>query len=140
MSICRHSIIKIRAVKSFEYIWALRHSFEYQEKIGKKRIHDRVHYLCSLCKNELSKIPNIKIYTPFDPELSSGFICFNIEGVKASEIVKKMGEYNIIMGQSPYKESCARLTPCTYNTEQEILIACNKLKDIAKELSKNARL
>ncbi len=77
----------------------------------------------------------MKIYTPFEPELSSGFICFNIDGIKASEIVKKMGEQKIIMGQSPYKESCARLTPCTYNTENEILIACNKLKDIAKELS-----
>lgn len=121
--------------KSFEYIWALKHSFELHEKIGKKRIHDRVHYLCAICKNELSKIPNVKIYTPFDPELSSGFICFNIDGIKPSEIVKKMGEQNIIMGQSPYKESCARLTPCIYNTEYEILIACNKLKDIAKELS-----
>jgi isopenicillin-N epimerase len=125
--------------KSFEYIWALRHSFECQEKIGKKRIHDRVHYLCSLCKDELSKIPNIKIYTPLDPELSAGFICFNFEGIKPSDIVKKMSEHNIIMGQSPYKESCARLTPCTYNTEQEILFACNKLKEIAKELSYNAR-
>lgn len=121
--------------KSFEYIWALRHSFECHEKIGKKKIQERVHQLCTLCKNELINIPNIKIYTPFDPELSSGFVCFNIDGIKPSDIVKKMGENNIIMGQSPYKESCARLTPCTYNTEQEVFIACHKLKEIAKELS-----
>lgn len=120
--------------KTFEYIWALRHAFEYHEKIGKKKIHDRVHYLSLLCKNELKKIKNIKIYTPFDPELSSGFVCFNIGEIKPSEIVKKMNEKNIIIGQSPYKESCARITPCIYNTEKEILYTCERLNEISKEI------
>ncbi|APJ04618.1 aminotransferase class V-fold PLP-dependent enzyme [Silvanigrella aquatica] len=120
--------------KSFEYIWALRHAFEYHEHIGKKKIHDRVHDLSVICKNELSAIPNLTMYTPMESEFSSGFICFNIAGIKACEIVQKMAEYNIIIGQSPYKESCARITPCIYNTEKEILLACKKIKEISEEI------
>ncbi len=120
--------------KNFEYIWALKHAFEIQEKIGKQRIYEKVKYLSNLCKNELKKIKNLVLITPISAELSSGFVCFNFIGIEPSSIVKKMFEKNIIIGQSPYKDSCLRITPSIYNTEEEIITACNMLNNIMNEL------
>ncbi|WP_338635722.1 aminotransferase class V-fold PLP-dependent enzyme [Spirobacillus cienkowskii] len=119
--------------KTFEYIWALRHAFEYQEKIGKQNIHERVHYLTKIAKKELEKSPNIIIHTPINDELSSGFVCFNINGINPTEIVNNLAKHNIIIGQTPYKESCARITPSIYNSEKEVIYSCEKINNFAHE-------
>jgi len=121
--------------KTFEYFWALKHAFETHEKIGKVNIQERVHYFSQICKNEIKKIPNAILLTPISSSLSSGFICFKIKDIKPEKIVAKMTEQNIIIGQSPYKDSCLRITPSIYNTEEEVLFACNKLFEIVNELN-----
>lgn len=119
--------------KNFEYIWALKHAFECQEKIGKKNVYEKVKHLTTICKQELKKIKHLNLITPIKSELSSGFVCFNFIGIDPSSIVKKMYENKIIIGQSPYKETCLRITPSIYNTEDEIIKACNMLNKIISE-------
>ncbi|WGL60883.1 aminotransferase class V-fold PLP-dependent enzyme [Pigmentibacter sp. JX0631] len=125
--------------KNFEYIWALKYAFENQEKIGKINIYKKIKYLADICKKELIKIKNLELITPLNSELSSGFICFNFTGIEPSSIVKKMYDKNIIIGQSPYKDTCLRITPSIFNTEEEIITACNLLRIIIKEIRNEKR-
>ncbi|MGY3802581.1 aminotransferase class V-fold PLP-dependent enzyme [Pigmentibacter ruber] len=125
--------------KNFEYIWALKHAFEMHEKIGKINIYNKIKYLTDICKKELKKIKNLELITPINSELSSGFICFNFIGIDPSSIVKKMYDYNVIIGQSPYKDTCLRITPSIYNTEEEIIAACALLKKIIQEIRNEKR-
>ena len=102
-------------------------------KLGKLKVQNRIHYLSAICKEKLSNIPNIILLTPMEQEISSGFICAKITGLTASEIVSRLLSHNIIVGQTPYEDTSFRISPSIYNTEEEIITACNIITEIASE-------
>ena len=75
---------------AYEHQWAAADAFQFHLNIGKKRIADRIHELNTLCKNGLSEIKRVKLYTPRSPELSAGIVCFDVEGLAPEEVVKKL--------------------------------------------------
>lgn len=106
--------------QAFEYQWALPAAFEFHKKIGRARIAERIHELNDQMKEGLVKIPRVKLYTPRGNRLSSGLICFEIEGVKSETIVKKLLEKRVVASVAPYKNAYARLAPSLLNTSEEI--------------------
>ena len=54
------------------------------------------------------------------PDLSAGIVCFDVEGLKPEEVVKKLAAKKIIASDTPYKPSYARLTPSLLNTPEEV--------------------
>ena len=105
---------------AFEYEWALPSAFDFHKRIGRTRIAERIHALNDQMKEGLAKMKHTKLHTPRGNRLSSGLICFDIEGMKSEEVVKRLLEKKIIASTAPYKNSCARLAPSLLNTPEEI--------------------
>lgn len=105
---------------SFEYRWALNEAFDFHMKIGKEKVEQRTHQLCTRLKEGLSQIPHVTLHTPLSSKLSSGINCFEVDGLTPIEVVERLYRKNIVASTSPYRTSYARLTPCIINTEEEV--------------------
>ena len=117
--------------KAFEHQWAMAEAFEFHQRIGRKRIAERIAALNTQCKEGLAKIPKVKLLTPRDPDLSAGLIAFEVEGQSASETVHKLHAKKVVASTSPYKISKARLAPSLVNDEREVEAALRAVREIA---------
>lgn len=115
---------------SFEHRWSLGEAFQFQLNIGKARVEERSHQLTNRLKQGLARIRHIKIITPISEEVSAGINCFEVEGMKHLDVVKKLLTKKIIASESPYKKSYVRLTPSIINTEEEVDICLGELERI----------
>ena len=115
---------------SFEHRWALDEAFIFMSRIGKERIQQRTHELSTKLKEGLSRIRHVRLITPMSPLLSSGINCFEVDGMRPDEVVKKLHAKHIIASASPYKTSYVRLTPCMINTEEEVEICIRTVETI----------
>ena len=105
---------------SFEHRWALPEAFDLHSQLGKANVQARIHQLNSQAKEGLSKMPHVRLYTPKSTDISSGFVCFDVDGIKPNEVVKRMHNKGIIMSSAPYRVSYARFAPSLLNNEAEI--------------------
>jgi selenocysteine lyase/cysteine desulfurase len=116
---------------AFEYEWAMPAAFEFHKRIGRKRIAKRIHDLNDLCKQGLAAIPKVKLHTPLGNGLSSGLTCFEIEGLRSEEVVKRLHQKKIVASTAPYKESYARLAPSLLNSPEEVETAIREIRALA---------
>lgn len=105
---------------SFEHRWSLNEAFDWQLKVGKKRVMERTHELGMMLREGLKNISHVKLHTPMSSTLSSGINCFEVEGLDSLEFVKKMAAKGIVGSATPYAVSYSRLTPSIINTEEEV--------------------
>ncbi len=106
--------------KAFEHQWAMAEAFELHLGIGKKKIADRTHELSRQLKEGLAAMPHVLLYTPMSEQLSSGIVCFDVDGMSPHTVVNRLSERKIVATVTPYADSHARLSPCIYNTNAEI--------------------
>lgn len=125
-----HSKVTPGGFHSYEHRWALKEAFEFHMEIGKQKIQDRTHYLSTILKEGLKEMPHIKLHTPLSSELSAGINCFEIKGMEADHVIEKLHEANIIGSTTPYRTVYARLTPCVFNTEEEVKQCISVLEDL----------
>lgn len=79
-------------------IIALGEALNFQNYIGKTRIERRIKALAGYLKQELKKIPGVKLHTSEDPYLSGGLTAFSITGVDPQDVVDYVREkYNIVI-------------------------------------------
>ncbi|MGD2295389.1 MAG: aminotransferase class V-fold PLP-dependent enzyme [Candidatus Aminicenantes bacterium] len=77
---------------------ALGEAVDFQNAIGKQRIEKRIKALAGYLKQELKKIPGVKLHTSEDPYISGGLTAFSIEGVDHRKVVDYVREkYNIVI-------------------------------------------
>ncbi|MGI9221955.1 MAG: aminotransferase class V-fold PLP-dependent enzyme [Woeseiaceae bacterium] len=105
---------------SFEHRWALPAAFELHMQLGKAKVQERIHQLNTQTKEGLAKMSHVKLYTPMSSELSSGLVCFDVDGISPEEVVTRMHDKGIIMSATPYRDSYARFAPSLINNENEI--------------------
>jgi selenocysteine lyase/cysteine desulfurase len=115
---------------SFEHRWALPEAFNFHLTIGKAKVQERSHKLSTLVKDGLATIKHIRLITPRDESLSAGINCFEIQGMKPDDAVKKLAAKNIITSASPYKTSYVRLTPNILNSEDEVATCLREIERI----------
>jgi selenocysteine lyase/cysteine desulfurase len=78
--------------------FALGEAMDFQLRIGKKRIERRIKALSAYLKNELLRIPGVRLHLPTDPYLSGGLTAFSLEGVDPGKIVSYLREkYNLVI-------------------------------------------
>lgn len=116
---------------SFEHRWALPAAFDLHMQLGKAKVQQRIHQLNTQTKEGLAKMTHVKLYTPMSTELSSGLTCFDVDGVAAGTVVKRMHDKGIIMSSTPYRESYARFAPSLINNENEIDTALAEIRAMA---------
>jgi selenocysteine lyase/cysteine desulfurase len=105
---------------SFEHRWALPEAFELHLQLGKDKVQARIHELNTLTKQGLAEMAHVTLRTPMSPALSSGMVCFDVEGMPPEAIVQRLHEQGIIMSATPYRRSHARFAPSLINDEHEI--------------------
>jgi selenocysteine lyase/cysteine desulfurase len=105
---------------AYEHLWALPAAFAFHRQIGRARIAARIHELNDRMKEELSDLPRVRLHTPQDSRLSSGIVCFEVEGLAPDAVVKRLHDKRIIASTSPYRPSYARLAGSLLNTPEEV--------------------
>jgi selenocysteine lyase/cysteine desulfurase len=106
--------------KPFEHLWAVAEAFRFHLRLGKDRVAARIHALNRQLKEELARMPGVRLYTPIDERLSAGITCFDVENLAPQQVVARLREQKIIASTTPYSPSYARLTPGLFNTPEEI--------------------
>ncbi|MFT5676030.1 MAG: selenocysteine lyase/cysteine desulfurase [Paraglaciecola sp.] len=116
---------------SFEHRWALPEAFKLHLQLGKANVQKRIHQLNQQTKQGLAKMSHVKLYTPASNELSSGLVCFDVQGMTSEAVVKTMHDKGIIMSSTPYRISYSRFAPSLINSEQEIELALGEIQALA---------
>jgi isopenicillin-N epimerase len=99
--------------------------------VGKGRIAARTHELARNLKTELRRIHHVRLFTPESDYLSSGIICFDIDGLRPAETVARLREKNIVASQTPYKVTHARLAPSIINSNDDIEKVLRAIRSLA---------
>ena len=126
----RASWISPGGFKAYEHQWAMADAFEFHRRIGRTRVAERIAKLNTFCKDELAHIPKVKVLTPWDPALSAGIICFEVDGQTQTETVTKLLARKVVASTSPYKVSYARLAPSLVNDERDVDAALRAVREI----------
>jgi isopenicillin-N epimerase len=106
--------------KAFEHQWAMTEAFEMHLELGKSSVQARTYELAGRLKRGLAEMDHITLHTPVEAALSSGIVCFEVEGMSASRVVDRLAEKRIVATVTPYATLYARLTPSIRNTPREI--------------------
>jgi isopenicillin-N epimerase len=109
--------------KPFEHEWALAEAFRFHEELGRTAVRDRIHALAQQFKEGLARMDHVRLYTPMDQRLSAGIVCFDVEGMRPAQVVRRLEERNILASETPYSPSHARVTPGLLNSPEEVELA-----------------
>jgi isopenicillin-N epimerase len=84
--------------RSDAMLYALDEALNFNNRIGKTRIERRIKVLSARLKQELAKVPGVKIHTPVDPYLSAGLTAFSMGGGLEGKLVNYLREkYNLVV-------------------------------------------
>lgn len=117
--------------RNYAGIVGLESSAKYLLNFGIKNIRQKNQKLSSLFREEISKIPNVILYGPEDPNDRTSIVSFNISGVDSQEIVDRLEKQNIILATREIMEKkIVRASPHFFNTESEILVVVDALRKL----------
>lgn len=117
--------------KPFEHQWAITEAFRFHEQLGKTRIARRTHTLAEQLKEGLSGMSHVRLITPQAAELSAGIVCFEVDGHSPRAVVDHLARRNIVATTTPYAVRYPRLTPCIYNTPEEIETVLREIRELS---------
>ena len=117
--------------RNYTGIVGLESSINYLLNFGIKNIREKNQYLSNLFRDELSKIPNVVLYGPENPENRTSIVSFNITGFDSQDMVDKLEKQNIILAVREIMEKkIVRASPHFFNTESEILQVIDAIKKL----------
>lgn len=105
---------------AYEHQWAMGAAFDLHRTMGRERVAERIGALNTRLKDRLADNPRITLHTPRAPELSSGLVAFEVEGLTPQQVVERLLQQRIVASTSPYAVTYARLAPSLVNTEAEV--------------------
>lgn len=118
-------------LKPLEHQWALAEAFAWHEAVGKHRIAARTAALAAQLKDGLAGIKAVMLHTPRAEALSAGIVAFDIDGVAPRTAVQRLREQRVIASVSPYARPHVRLTPCVYNTPEQVEAALRAVRAVS---------
>ena len=118
--------------QAYEHVWALPAAFELHARIGRARIAGRLRQLNSRLKAGLAGVRGVTVRTPLDPEVSAALVCFEVEGMKAEDVVRRLHERRIVASAAPYAVPYTRLAGSLVNTPGEVEAAIEAVATIAR--------
>lgn len=105
---------------SFEHRWALDEAFIFHQLIGKTRVTQRIYELNQQMKQGLARMPHITLHTPISQDLSSGIVCFSVNGMQPDQVIERLRKKRIIGSVTPYATQYARLAPGLLTSSEDI--------------------
>ena len=110
---------------------ALGEAIHFQMNLGKPRIERRIKTLAAYLKEEAAKIPNVKVLTPADPELSGGLTVLGLEGMKNDQFVNYMLEkYNLVIARIFNEKNAIRISTHIFISFKQIDTLLEGLKEV----------
>ena len=117
--------------RNYVGIVGLESSANYLLKFGMNNIREKNQYLSNIFREELSKIPNIILYGPEDPNVRTSIISFNIKGFDSQQVVDKLEKQNIILAvREIMDQKIVRASSHFFNTESQILDVIDAIKKL----------
>jgi len=117
--------------RNYVGIVGLESSVNYLQKFGMTNIHKKNKSLSSLFREELSKIKNIILYGPENPNDRTSIVSFNIKGIDAQQLVDKLEKQNIILAvREIFDTKIVRASPHFFNTESQIIQVIDTIKKL----------
>ncbi|WP_371504335.1 aminotransferase class V-fold PLP-dependent enzyme [Nitrosopumilus adriaticus] len=117
--------------RNYVGIVGLESSARYLMNFGLNNIRQKNQYLSNLFREELSKISNIILYGPDDPNQRTSIVSFNLKGHDSQEIVDRLEKQNIILAvREIMEQKIIRASPHFFNTESEMLQVIDEIKKL----------
>ncbi len=95
-------------------------AFRFHQRIGRKRVEERIHALNEQCKEGLAKMRHVKLYTPWGSTLSAGLICFDVSGMQPKAVVKRLLQHKIVASTTPTELPTPASHRALVNTPKEV--------------------
>ncbi len=117
--------------RNYVGIVGLESSANYLLKFGMNNIREKNKSLSNILREELSKIPNIILYGPEDPNIRTSIVSFNIKGFDSQQVVDKLEKQNIILTvREIMDKKIVRASPHFFNTESQIFNVIDAIKKL----------
>jgi selenocysteine lyase/cysteine desulfurase len=113
---------------AYEYFLAVRQAVELHRAIGRAKIATRIAELNGAFRQGAAGIPGITLHTPREPELSGGLTSFEVKGLAAEEVAKRLAAKRVRTSSSPYKVSYARVSAGVMNSPEDVETGLRELR------------
>jgi selenocysteine lyase/cysteine desulfurase len=117
---------------------AVSEALAFHNGIGSKRKEERLRYLTRYWASRIEKLPNVRFFTSFAPEMSCGLATFEIAGIESSALHRYLRSQMIAVQvmSSPSRAPeirGVRVTPNVYTTLDELDYFCEVIEKVAKQ-------
>jgi isopenicillin-N epimerase len=116
---------------AYENQWAVVEAFRFHQRIGRKRVEDRILALNGQIREGLAGMSHVRLHTPLKRELTAGFVCFDVNSKSPDEVVERLRQRGVIASTTPYGTSCARLSAGLVNTDADIERVLSEIRAMA---------
>lgn len=107
------------------------HAMLFLQQIGSTAVEERLAALTGVFKEELSRMPEVTLYTPPDPSFSGGVVTFHMEGIDARRAHQWLyQERQIVCAPSGVEEGGLRFSPHIYTSLADCERALSAIKDV----------
>ena len=111
---------------SFEHRWALAEAFTWQSGLGRDKVAARIHGLAKRLKDGIAD--HVRLVTPRGAEVSSGLVCFDVDGMEPEAAVERLASSRIRATITPYADRHVRLGTSLHVDERDVDAAVTAIK------------
>lgn len=120
--------------RNFPGAAGLEASLRYILRIGLERIRKKNMNVASILREEIAKIPAVKMYGPDDESKRSSIVTFMPQKADSSALVRQLAQNRIILAarDTGGGKKAVRAAPHFFNSEEEASITASHIKDLLR--------
>ena len=120
--------------RNYPGVAGMESSLRYILRIGITNIRKKNVRIANILRNELVKIPNVKIYGPEHEDSRTSIVSFSPSSLDSRTVVNRLEQNEIVFADRELMEGrkIVRASPHFFNSEEEVLNAISHVKNILK--------
>ena len=115
---------------AYEHLLALPAAIELHRTVGRAGIAARVAELNAQFREGVAALPGVTLHTPRDGALAGPIACFEVAGLDAIAVTKRLADRRFRTAPSPYKVSWPRVSAGAMNTPEEIDAVLRAIREL----------
>jgi isopenicillin-N epimerase len=116
---------------------AIPEALAFHNGIGAKRKEERLRYLTTYWTKRIAKLPNVRFYTSFAPEMSCGLRVFEIAGIDPTGLANHLQRQGIfVQAMKPARApevKGVRITPHVYTAPSDLDYFCDLVEQVSRK-------
>lgn len=100
------------------------------EALGWQNVEEHIRELSSFLKTELKKIPQVRLFTPNQWELSSAMTTFALSGISCNELSKRLWESHQVLVRTVGEFDAVRISTAVFNTGEEVELLLRLIREM----------